>query len=60
MTYSIFSTTGNLIDAFHDRAAALECLASIVQAEPDAAGAVFLVASDDESGEWVGETIYGS
>jgi hypothetical protein len=34
VTYSIFDTTGNLVDAFTDRAAALACLAGIAQAEP--------------------------
>jgi len=59
MTYSIFDTTGNLIDAFDDRAAALDCLAGIAQAEPESAGDVFLIAQDDD-GNTVGETVYGS
>lgn len=37
MTYSIFTTSGNLIEAFTDRAAALDCLAGIAQAEPESA-----------------------
>jgi hypothetical protein len=37
MTYSIFDSTGNLVDAFTDRAAALDCLAGIAQAEPESA-----------------------
>lgn len=44
MTYSIFDSSGNLVDAFNERAAALECLAGIAQAEPDAADDVYLVA----------------
>ena len=59
MTYSIFDTTGNLVDAFADRGAALDCLAGIAQAEPAAASQVFLVAQDDE-GNIVGETVFGS
>ncbi len=59
MTYSIFDTTGNLIDAFTDRAAALDCLAGLAQAEPESAGEVFLIAQDDD-GKTVGETVYAS
>ncbi len=59
MTYSIFDTTGNLIDAFTDRAAALDCLAGLAQAEPESAGEVFLIAQDDD-GNTVGETVYAS
>jgi hypothetical protein len=59
MTYSIFTSTGNLVDAFDDRAAAVAALAAIVKAEPDAADDVFLVAQDDD-GNFVGDTIYGS
>lgn len=59
MTYSIFDTTGNLIDAFTDRAAALDCLAGLAQAEPESAAEVFLVAQDD-AGNTVGETVYAS
>lgn len=58
-TYSIFTSTGNLVDAFADRDAALALLGEIVQSEPEAADDVFLVAQDDE-GNFVGETIYGS
>ncbi len=43
MTYSIFNGTGNLVDAFTDRAAASDCLAGIAQAEPEAADEVYLV-----------------
>lgn len=59
MTYSIFDGTGNLIDAFTDRAAALDCLAGIAQAEPASAGEVFLVAQEAD-GTTVGETIFAS
>jgi hypothetical protein len=59
MTYSIFDGSGNLLDAFTDRAAALDCLAGIAQAEPESATEVFLVAQDD-GGNTVGETVYAS
>jgi|AntDryMetagUQ255_1029468.scaffolds.fasta_scaffold02523_3 hypothetical protein len=59
MTYSIFDTTGNLVEAFTERGAALDCLAGIAQAEPDAADEVYLVAQDD-TGNIVGETVYAS
>ena len=59
MTYSIFTSTGNLVDAFDDRDAALALLTDIVRSEPEAADEVFLVAQDDE-GNFVGETLYGS
>jgi hypothetical protein len=56
MTYSIFDSSGNMLDAFTDRAAALDCLAGIAQAEPEAATEVFLIAQDDD-GNPVGETL---
>jgi hypothetical protein len=59
MTYSIFDSTGNLVDAFDDHDAAVAALTAIVIAEPKAAEDVFLIAQD-EDGEMVGETIYGS
>lgn len=59
MTYSIFDSTGNLVDAFDERPAALDRLAAIAQAEPDAADEVYLVAQDAD-GNIVGETIYAS
>lgn len=59
MTYSIFDSSGNLVDAFNERAAALDCLAGIAQAEPEAADEVYLVAQDDD-GNIVGETVYAS
>jgi hypothetical protein len=55
MTYSIFDSTGNLVDAFTERAAALDCLAGIAQAADE----IYLVAQD-ETGNIVGETIYAS
>jgi hypothetical protein len=58
MTYSIFDSTGNLVDAFGDRDAAVAALTSIVRAEPESADEVFVVTPDDEG--HVGETIYGS
>jgi hypothetical protein len=59
MTYSIFDSTGNLFDAFTDRAAALDCLAGTAQAEPKSAPDNFLIAQD-EDGNTVGETVYAS
>jgi hypothetical protein len=59
MTYSIVDSIGNLIDAFTDRAVALDCLAGIAQAEPESAADVFLIAQDDD-GNTVGETVYAS
>jgi hypothetical protein len=58
LTYSTFTGTGNLVDAFDDRDAAVAALTRIVRAEPASADEVFLVAQDDEG--HVGETIYGS
>ena len=58
MRYSIFVGTGNLIDAFDDRDAAVAALTEIVRTEPDSADEVFLVAQDDEG--HMGETVYGS
>jgi len=58
MTYSIFDSTGNLIDAFGQRDAAVMALRALVQTEPQAADDVFLVAQNDE-GEMVGDAIYG-
>ena len=58
MTYSIFTSTGNLVDWFDNREA-LALLTNIVRSEPEAADDVFLVAQDDE-GNFVGEIVYGS
>jgi hypothetical protein len=59
MTYSIFDSTGNLVDAFTERGAALDRLAGIAQAEPEVADEVYLVAQD-AAGNIVGETVYAS
>jgi len=59
MTYSIFDSTGNLVDAFDDHDAAIAALTAIVTAEPDAVDDVFLVTQDDD-GQIVGETVCGS
>jgi hypothetical protein len=59
MTYSIFTTTGNLVDAFESREDALALLTKIVKSEPDAADDVFLVGQDEE-GNVVGDAVYGS
>jgi len=59
MTYSVFDSTGNLVDAFDDHDAAVAALTQIAAAEPEAADDVFLI-TQDEHGEMVGETIYGS
>jgi hypothetical protein len=59
MTYSIFDSTGNLVDTFNDRAAALDCLAGIAQAEPESESEVFLVSQDDD-GNTIGETVHAS
>ena len=58
ITYSIFDSTGNLVDAFDGRDAAVAALTDIVRAEPESADEVFLVAQDGEGR--VSETIYGS
>lgn len=59
MTYSIFHSTGNLVDAYEERDAAIAALRAIVHSEPEAPDEVFMVAQDDE-GNMVGETMYGS
>ena len=46
-------------DDITDRAAALDCLAGIAQAEPESAADVFLIAQDDD-GNTVGQTVYAS
>jgi hypothetical protein len=48
MTYSIFDSTGNLIDAFDDRAAAVAAMSAIVSDEPDAADDLFLIVQDED------------
>ena len=59
MTYSIFDSTGNLVEAFIERGPALDYLAGIAQAEPAAADEVYLLAQDD-TGNFIGEPIYAS
>ena len=56
MTFSIFSGTGNLVDAFDDRAAALCCLADLAQVDAETA---FLVTQDDR-GVIIGEILFAS
>ena len=48
MDYSLFSSTGNLIDSFTDEAQAREALQAIVAAEPEAAEDVALFIADNE------------
>ncbi len=59
MTYSIFDSTDNLVEAFTERGPALDYLAGVAQAEPAAADEVYLVAQDDK-GNFVGEPVYAS
>lgn len=59
MVYSIFDSTGNLIDAFSDRAAAFDCLAGAAEGEPEAAAHVFLIEQDND-GNTAGETIFAA
>jgi hypothetical protein len=48
MNYSLFSSTGNLIDWFDDESEARAALQRIVAAEPAAADDVALFIADDE------------
>lgn len=48
MTYAIFDSAGNLVDAFTERGPALDRLAGIAQADPVAAKEICLVAQDAE------------
>jgi hypothetical protein len=59
MTYAVFDTIGNLIDAFTERAAALDRLAGLGQAEPESAAEVLLVAQAAD-GTTVGDPVYAS
>lgn len=59
MTYSIFGSTGNLVDAFTDRAAALDGLAEITRATPESMGHAFLIVQDAH-GHTVGRTVFAS
>lgn len=47
MDYSLFSSSGNLIDSFSDETEALAALQRIVEAEPDAADDVALFIADE-------------
>lgn len=47
MDYSLFSSSGNLIDSFTDESEARAALQRIAAAEPDAADDVALFISDD-------------
>lgn len=48
MDYSLFSSTGNLIDSFTNESEARAALQRIVAAEPEAADDVALFISDDK------------
>lgn len=48
MDYSLFSSTGNLIDSFDNEDEARAALQQIVESEPEAADDVALFVSDDE------------
>jgi hypothetical protein len=48
MDYSIFSSSGNLIDSFSDEAEARAALQRIVDSEPSAAADVALFIADDD------------
>lgn len=47
MDYSLFGSTGNLIDSFSDKAEARAALQRIVEAEPEATEDVALFVADD-------------
>jgi hypothetical protein len=59
MTYSIFDETGNLIDAFDDRAVAFDRLERIGRAAPEVASDVFLVV-ESKDGELIGDVVFAS
>ena len=59
MTYAIFDSTGNLVDAFDDRDAAVAALLKIVHDEPEAADDVALLTFDAD-GQPVGDALPGS
>ncbi len=48
MDYSLFSSSGNLIDSFSDETQARAALQRIVEAEPDAAEDVALFIADGD------------
>ena len=47
MNYSLFASTGNMIDSFDDDAAARAALQRIVELEPESADEIALFISDD-------------
>jgi hypothetical protein len=48
MNYSLFASTGNLIDSFDDEVEARAALQRIVELEPESADETALFVSDDE------------
>ena len=48
MDYSLFGSTGNLIDTFSDETETRAALQQIVEAEPDSADDVALFVADDD------------
>jgi hypothetical protein len=49
--YSVFAETGNIINWFDDRGAALEYLAQVGRENPEVADAVFMIGDPDDP-EW--------
>jgi hypothetical protein len=48
MNYSLFASTGNMIDSFDDEAEARVALQRIVELEPESADEIALFISDDD------------
>ena len=48
MNYSLFASTGNMIDSFDDDAEARAALQRIVELEPESADEIALFISDDD------------
>jgi hypothetical protein len=48
MNYSLFASTGNMIDSFDDEAEARAALQRIVELEPESADEIALFISDEE------------
>ena len=57
MYYTIFDSTGNLIDSFEDEQSARAAMDQIVNAEPEAAEHLALFICDD-NGKPVGDPIF--
>jgi hypothetical protein len=57
MNYSLFASTGNLIDSFDDEVEARAALQRIVELEPESAEEIALLISDDD-GTVVGGPIH--